>query len=131
MACLLKRQDGAALVFNFNEEFSYNHLLNDDKIKSFEIKYCDDYNDKIVDSSNIGLIKDKRFENEKEYRFLIVNKYYSLCEEYRQINLSVLESIDIIISPSTRKIVDFFLDGYYKRNVNNIKINVFVNAYTK
>ena len=77
------------------------------------------------------MIKDKRFENEKEYRFLIVNKYYSLCEEYRQINLSVLESIDIIISPSTRKIVDFFLDGYYKRNVNNIKINVFVNAYTK
>lgn len=125
------RNDGAAIVFVFKENCSFDDLLSsdakkkDEKIIAKEIKYEPDYEDYIADNlDQIGRCKDKKFEFENEFRFFIDMECEIDYEVYSDLNIDCLEKIILLVNKKDESLVKTIISGFnYPSDFIEIKIN--------
>ncbi len=114
-----------ALEFRLKDGCDDNNLFkSESNIESGMISYDEEYFEIIGEyPDGYGMHKDKRFEYENEYRYLLKIKkcadYYKSCE----LNLEALSYIKIYLLEKNKKIIETFREGlknkFVKLNLND------------
>ena len=97
------RTNGSSITFCFDDETEYKDLFHrDNEISDFLMEYSEDDVEIIGDDlSKIGHLKNIKFKDEKEYRFLIEKDWIDETGfESKHINLNCLKKIILCVDPS-------------------------------
>lgn len=120
------RINGASVTFCFDDSVEFKELFySNDEIDCFPVQYDENKITLIAENYSLfGHVKNKKFEDEHEYRFLLKKDWIDNSDNlYRSINFNCLKKIILCVDPKLENICKII---FKDNQLIEIKINSYL-----